>query len=39
MGSFYSWGQGAQFYHYYINGIGETLSYNGLRQIGLISFK
>ena len=30
---------GAQFYHYYINGLGETLSYKGPRQIGLISFK
>ena len=39
LGSFYSQRQGAQFYHYYINGLGETLSYNGLRQIGLISFK
>ena len=39
LGSFYSERQGAQFYHYYINGLGETLSYNGLRQIGLISFK
>ena len=35
LGSFYSERQGAQFYHYYINGLGETLSYNGLRRIGL----
>ena len=30
---------GCSFYHYYINGLEETLSYNRLRQIGLISFK
>ena len=35
LGSFYSERQGAQLYHYYINGLGETLSYNGLRRIGL----
>ena len=38
LGYFYSQRPGAQFYHYYINGLGETLSYNGQRQIGLISF-
>ena len=38
-GSFYSKRQGAQSYHYYISELGETLNYNGLRQIGLISFK
>ena len=39
LGSFYSQRQVAQFYYCYINGIGKTLSYNGLRQIGLITFK
>ena len=38
LGWFYSWRQGSQFYHYYINGLAEKLSYNGLRQMGLISF-
>ena len=32
-------GTRCSFYHYYINGLEETLSYNWLRQIGLISFK
>ena len=39
LGSFYSKRQGAQFYHCYINWLGETLNYNGLRQTGLNSFK
>ena len=39
LGSFCSQRQGDQFYHYYINGLGETLIYNGIRQIELISFK
>ena len=39
LGSFYSYRKGAQFSYYYISGFGETLSYNGLRQIGLISLK
>ena len=30
---------GSQFYHYYINGLKEALSYDGLRTLGLISFK
>ena len=30
--SFHSWRQGAQFSHYYIRGLGEILSYKGLRQ-------
>ena len=33
-GPFYSQREGAQFYHYYINGLGETLSCNRPRQIG-----
>ena len=37
--SFYSDRQGPQFYHYYINGLKEALSYDGLRTLGLISFK
>ena len=39
LGSFYSTRHGAQFYHYCINGLWETISYNGLRQVGFISFK
>ena len=40
LGPFYPYRQGAPFCHYYfINRLGETLSCNGLRQIGLISFK
>ena len=39
LGSIYSERQGAQFYHYYINELGEILSYNGLSQIGFISCK
>ena len=37
LGPFYWLRQGAQFFHWYINGLGEILRYNGLRQIGLIS--
>ena len=35
MGSFYSKRQRAQFSHYYINGLGKILSFNGLRQRAL----
>ena len=28
--------KGAQFCHYYISGLGETSSYNGVNKIGLI---
>ena len=39
LGSFYLYIQGDQFSHYYIIGLGETLIYSRLRQIGLISLK
>ena len=39
LASFYSYEEGAQFSHYYISKLGETLSYNGLKKIGLISLK
>ena len=39
LGSFYSQRQGTQFSHYDINRFEETLSYNGLKQRGLIGFK
>ena len=37
--SFNSYRQGAQYFHYYISQLAETLSYNGLRQVGLITLK
>ena len=33
------WKRWNQFYHYNISGRGEILSYNGLRQMGLISLQ